>query len=288
MENFNTMKQSLENAKKTNFFFASLKLCIFAIILASIPLPLQSEFIEYVEFEEFEEFATIDIPAEVVMLEHPVEEEIEVIVTQFSRENLIAAQENREDLIALVHTFSEKDYDVIKTDDGYFFVHEDEKLQVCPELKQYIKKGCTAIDYGAGNGVWTVALADLVGCEGKVVAFESHPQLFKEMFWNVALNHIQNAQLFCDDKTLDALNLENVAVIRINADGREDTFLAGASETIKTHKPILIIKMLGGIPLEWADRFVRQEYDKQMDQIHRMGYTTRQIASGDYLALPKN
>ncbi len=251
----------------------------FKFLLLLIALHLHAEFIEYEEFEEFDEFVAID--------EHPVEDQLEVIITPFPKEDLIAAQANREDLIALVHTFSEKDYEVVKTDGGYFFVRENEKLQECPEIKQYVKKGGTAIDYGAGNGVWTVALADLVGREGKVVAFESHPQFFKEIFWNLVLNHIQNAQLFCNEKTLDALELKNVAIIRINADGREDDVLSGASKTIQTQKPILIIKMLGGIPLEWADRYVREEYDNRIDQIKRMGYSMQQIESGHYLALPK-
>lgn len=257
------------------------------LLLLIVTHTLQSEFIEYEEFKEFEEFESIDTPPEKIVLEYPVEDEIEVIITQFHNEELIAAQENREDLIALVNTFSEKGYKVAKTGDGYFFVREDEKLQECLPLQDFVKKGCTAIDYGAGNGVWTVALADLVGREGKVVAFESHPQLFMEMFWNLVLNHIQNAQLFSTEKSLDSLQLENVAIIRINAYGRENDFLNGASKTIQNQKPILIIKMLGGIPLEWADRYVREEYDKRIDQIKSMGYTTRQIESGDYLALPK-
>lgn len=251
----------------------------FFVLLLLITLYLHAEFIEYEEFEEFDEFVSID--------EHLVEDEFVVIITPFPKEDLIAAQENRDDLIALVHTFSEKDYDVVKTDGGYFFVREDEKVQECPELKEYVKKGGTAIDYGAGNGVWTVALADLVGHEGKVIAFESHPELFKEMFWNLVLNHVQNAKVFSNKTSLDALNLDNVALIRINARGHEDDFLKGASKTIQNQKPILIINMLGGIPLEWADRYIREEYDSRIDQIHQMGYTTRQIESGDYLALPK-
>lgn len=234
----------------------------FFVLLLLITLPLCADFSEYEEFEEYEEFHTVDFT--------------ETIITPFPKENLIAAQENREELIALVNAISEE-----------FFAHNDIKLPECSELDQYVKKGGTAIDYGAGNGVWTVVLSDLVGRDGKVVAFESHPQLFKEMFWNLVLNHIQNAQLFCAEKSLDALKLENVSVIRINADGREDDFFKGASKTIQNQKPILIVKMLGGIPLEWADRFVREEYDNRIDQIHRMGYTTQQIASGDYLALPK-
>lgn len=251
-------------------------------------LPLHAEFIEYEEFKEFDEFASIDKPVEeVLVLDHPVEEKVEESITQFPREEIIALQENRDALIALVNTFSESDYEVVKTAEGYFFVRDGEKICECPQLEQYIKKGGLAIDYGAGNGHWTVAMSEWVGSQGKVIAFETEQDLFKEMFWNLILNHVQNVQLFCSTPhELDQLALDNVSLIRINAEGREDLFLKGATKTIQEQKPVLIINMLGGIPPIWFDRYIKESYEDRFKLIHAMGYRTEKMESGEYLALP--
>jgi hypothetical protein len=251
-------------------------------------LPLHAEFIEFEEFDTFDEFSSIDKPVEeVLVLEHPIEEKVEESITQFPRETLIAVQENRDELIALVNTFSESDYKVIKTSEGYFFVREEEKICECPCLEQYIKKGGLAIDYGAGNGHWTVAMSEWVGAQGKVIAFEAEQDLFKELFWNLILNHVQNAQLFCSAPDgLDQLCLENVSLIRINAEGREDCFLKGATKTIQEQKPVIIINMHGGIPPVWFDRYIKESYEERFKLIHAMGYQTEKMESGEYLALP--
>jgi len=257
-------------------------------------LPLHAEFIEYEEFKEFDEFASIEKDVEeVLVLEHPVEEQVEESITQFPREEIIALQENRDALIALVNTFSENEYEVVKTEEGYFFVREDQMVPapLYSAVEKYLKKGGTAIDYGAGNGLWTVAMSEWVGPQGKVIAFEDKQDLFKEMFWNLILNHIQNAQMFCTtleekEKTLDNMGLDNVSLIRINAEGREDLFLKGAAKTIQEQKPVLIINMLGGIPPVWFDRYIKESYEQRFKLIHAMGYRTEKMESGEYLALP--
>lgn len=256
-----------------------------------ITFPLAADFIEFEEFASFQEYMPLEMPSEELALVDEQEEP----PSEFFHEEIIAEQKDRESLIALAHAFSESDYQLVKGDEGYFFIPPNETLQypshLYPLLQGYLRGGGTVVDYGAGNGIWTVALADLVGRDGKVVAFESHPKNFIEMFWNLVLNHIQNAELYCtslDSKemNLDALELDDVSLIRINADGKEDSFLKGATATIRKNRPILIVKILGGIPKDWADRFVLDEYARRLKQIETMGYTTQQINSGEYLALP--
>lgn len=276
----------MESTQRKNAFF--LFFCVFASLRLCV---LHAEFIDFDEFDTFQEFIDFVPSVEELKLEHPVDDRLEESITDYRHDEIIAEQKNRDELIALAYSFSQQNYQLIKTDQGHFFIRPEETLDypthIYPLLERYLKRGGTIVDYGAGNGIWTVALADLVGHEGKVVAFEPHPKDFVEMFWNLVVNHIQNAELYCEKEcSLDALELEKVALIRINADGKEDDFLIGASRTIEKCKPVLIVKMLGGIPYGWADRFVMNEYNRRLKQIEKLGYTTRQISSGEYLALP--
>lgn len=260
-------------------------------------LPLHAEFLEYEEFDELEEFELIDLPIqEDLVTVHPKEDELEAVLPEFVKEDMIAAQENREALLEFIHSFSEKEYQVLSTKEGYFFAKPGQSLAEIPEIDIHIecndKKEVTVVDYGAGNGMWSVALSHLTGRGGKIIAFESHPKLFREMFWNLVLNHVQNVELYCaalgeKEKTLDSLELENVALIRINAGGREDLFLKGARKTIEKQHPILIINMSGGIPAEWGDRYVYEELQKRIEHVSNMGYTTKQLGPSEVLAVPK-
>ena len=63
------------------------------------------------------------------------------------------------------------------------------------ELKlfdKYIQKGDIAIDVGANIGTHTLWLANKVGAEGFVYAFEPQRLLFQTLCANLALNSIQN------------------------------------------------------------------------------------------------
>jgi len=231
--------------------------------------------------------------AEIPLLDE-FEEYEEQFVDLFSDE-LIAHQENRKDLMNYIHQFSEDECHIVETMDAWFYSQEDDFLEDDPKinalLKRYVKEGSIAIDYGADIGMRSVCLSRLVGCKGSVFAFEPNPERFRKLFWNLKLNHVQNAQLFCKvlgekEKALDSLNLENVSFIRINAKGREDVFLKGAGRTIQKNKPILIINVIGGIPVDRTDKFLRKELQERLEKIHKMGYTTQRINEREYLALP--
>jgi FkbM family methyltransferase len=58
------------------------------------------------------------------------------------------------------------------------------------------KPGSTAIDVGANVGMYTVALATRIGSAGKVLAFEPVPQTSHRLRENLALNGLENVEVF--------------------------------------------------------------------------------------------
>jgi FkbM family methyltransferase len=55
-------------------------------------------------------------------------------------------------------------------------------------LKDLVKPGMRVLDIGANMGFYTLLLADLVGPDGHVTAFEAHPNLFDLLARNVEVN----------------------------------------------------------------------------------------------------
>ena len=82
------------------------------------------------------------------------------------------------------------------------------------------------------------------------------------------------------------MELEDVSLIRIDANGRENLILKGAEKTIQRCKPVLILNMLGGIAIERGDRFIKQEMDRRISDIRKMGYNLQRIEGSWYLGLP--
>jgi FkbM family methyltransferase len=58
--------------------------------------------------------------------------------------------------------------------------------------RQVIAEGDTVLDVGAHHGAWTLALADMVGPSGSVVALEPFPETFEILLANVRSNDVQN------------------------------------------------------------------------------------------------
>jgi len=147
---------------------------------------------------------------------------------------------------------------------------------------QMIKPGSLVLDIGAHIGVHTVYLAQAVGPEGRVLAFEPQRILFQTLCGNLALSNIRNAHCWnmavgaqagtitlppfdclqpeqiagaplgidADDEeldsvpliTIDSLKLPQCHLINIGTDGMETDILAGARQTIEQFKPIIYIE----------------------------------------------
>jgi FkbM family methyltransferase len=69
--------------------------------------------------------------------------------------------------------------------------YDSKELQVVSRL---ILPGDVVFDIGANIGYWTIALSELVGRSGKVVAFEPDPENFRILTENVRLNHATNVE----------------------------------------------------------------------------------------------
>lgn len=59
-------------------------------------------------------------------------------------------------------------------------------------LKDTLKPGMTFVDVGAHVGYFTLLASSLVGSEGKVFAFEPHPDNFELLQLNITANHASN------------------------------------------------------------------------------------------------
>jgi FkbM family methyltransferase len=79
--------------------------------------------------------------------------------------------------------------------------------------RQVTAEGDTVLDVGAHHGAWTLALADMVGPAGLVVALEPFPETFEILSENVRSNDLQN--IVC----LDVAALEEPLACRMETGG---------------------------------------------------------------------
>ncbi|MCH8829501.1 MAG: FkbM family methyltransferase [Planctomycetes bacterium] len=144
---------------------------------------------------------------------------------------------------------------------------------------QILSAGQVVVEAGANIGVHSLFFARKVGETGRVLAFEPQRMAFQTLCGNMALNSITNA--FCwnmalgatsgemtvpcldprqptnfggialgtdpDDEivtvtTIDALNLPQCDLIKVDVEGMEEEVLRGAVQTIEKHKPLLYVE----------------------------------------------
>jgi len=81
-----------------------------------------------------------------------------------------------------------------KNDSLRLSVHTHEPLEV-EIIKQEVGGGDMVLDIGAHIGYFTLIFAHLVGEQGKVFAFEPHPESFALLQKNIEVNHYRNVIL---------------------------------------------------------------------------------------------
>lgn len=198
-------------------------------------------------------------------------------------------------------------------------------LMVVPSILPHIKEGDWVIDAGAAIGDHTHAYLRKVGPTGKVFAFEPSPEFFKclthncptaicfeKALWDRECDlyiwfepgNVGGSQLV-DRKpnnpkvewfgpvhsiTLDSLNLERVNLIKLDLEGSEMFALNGMRETIKKHRPKLIVEI---------NKAALRTYGLTPKQLHslinELGYSQKSICNQpgadceicDVLCLPK-
>ncbi len=186
-------------------------------------------------------------------------------------------------------------------------------------IQKYTVPGTVVLDIGAHIGTHTLILANAVGDNGHVLAFEPQPKIFRELFFNMHLNGIKNVSYFWAGvgshegeielspftngneggtglyggtgsfvqlMTIDSLKLENVSLMKIDVEGQENQVLAGAKETILRCRPVILIEIMGGNEIATASQEVREMIQNTIKILESMNYTVRQIQIHDYLALP--
>jgi FkbM family methyltransferase len=149
----------------------------------------------------------------------------------------------------------------------------ERELALLPFL---VPRNCTAVDVGANLGIYTEALVRL-GVQ--VVAIEPNPPwaadlsaMFKDVrvirgaasnapgrtalrvptsvsyagMATIETNNLLQGQkvgeVMVDVFTIDSLDLPDVGFIKIDVEGHEDAVLEGATETIRTHRPNLLVE----------------------------------------------
>lgn len=144
-------------------------------------------------------------------------------------------------------------------------------------IGQFLREGDLVIDAGANIGALTIPLAQQVGRNGSVLAFEPQRLVFQLLCANLALNGIYNVdarQIALGDTqgivripdihpdvlenfggveagagtavvqvaTIDSLQLERCALIKADVEGMESKLVAGAAATIKRLRPTLYLE----------------------------------------------
>lgn len=156
-------------------------------------------------------------------------------------------------------------------------------------ISQLVSDGDTVIDVGANVGHYTLHLAKCVGAQGRVVAFEPIPQTFNILSSNVRAMHAYNVTLLnmaassargsaCMDlptlesglenyyqaaigsagryrvmcMPIDDMQLPEVKLIKIDAEGHDWEVLKGAEQTIMRSRPTLVVEIgMNGPEAQW-------------------------------------
>lgn len=197
---------------------------------------------------------------------------------------------NPHEIIAYIQEFPYSDYKVHSVPElGQFYL--DAKVDVIKDrlregvlwerhlqtlIRNFNLEKSIVLDIGAHIGTHTLAMAHAVGPDGLVFAFEPQPKIFRELFFNISLNNIQNVKFFwagvgdrdgsielsplsfenegetvleggtgkwVDIVMIDSLNLDNVSLIKIDVEGMEEAVIEGARRTILRNRPIILIEI---------------------------------------------
>jgi FkbM family methyltransferase len=226
-------------------------------------------------------------------------------------------------LVKYVEAFPKADYKIVSSGQYRFYVdpvkdatkdvlrdNQPWEPHVQEQLRQLIKPGDVVLDVGANIGAHTTLMADLVGKDGVVYAFEPRWNLYRELVQNLRLNGTKNVvplrfaigdgsgviELKGTDsqatpsraelRTLDSFHFQPVNLLRIDVEGYEDHVLAGAAETVKKNQPPILIEMMGGNDYTTASEEVRRRIEHTKGLLAALGYRTRKTWRHDYLAVP--
>ena len=198
-------------------------------------------------------------------------------------------------------------------------------------IEAHIVPDSVALDLGAHMGTHTLLMGRLVGAAGQVYAFEPQRKMFRELRRNIRLNGLEGTVTALryalgarndvvemnpseaqneggvgvghggdrvELRTLDSFGIENVSLLKIDVEGFEDAVLAGAAQTIRASRPVILIEILGGVNHLTASAEERERIDATISTIEQFGYQIELMQAigpwrrhwpnrHDYIALPR-
>ncbi len=191
------------------------------------------------------------------------------------------------------------------------------KPQLQRLIAQRVRPGSTALDVGAHIGEQTVAMAWAVGPQGRVYAFEPQRKLYRELHYNLQLNHLSNIVPLrfalgdapaviesprgtarredgigpggerVESRSIDSFGFHDVSFIKVDVDGFEDHVLAGARQTITRDRPTLIVGIQGDSNFDTARPELRAKIVHTIQSLEQLGYVVTRQGIADYLAAPR-
>jgi hypothetical protein len=151
------------------------------------------------------------------------------------------------------------------------------------ELERLLRPGDIVIDVGAGNGLYALRAAELVGPTGRVLALEPDEEAFRRLTVNPELTVCPWARTFraaAGDRdgagdgtlTLDSLvareNLWRINLIRIGVAGVEPRVIAGAARLLCRLRPTVVFECAGYL----NNAGVRASVDETLDLLAEANY----------------
>jgi FkbM family methyltransferase len=188
-------------------------------------------------------------------------------------------------------------------------------------LEEHVEPGSVVVEVGAHIGTHTVPIARLVGPWGRVYSFEPQRKIYRELHHNLALNGVTNVVALryaagsgdtriiemnpatsgneggtgvgaggdrAELRTVDSFRFERVSVLKIDVEHYENEVLAGAVDTIRRNRPVIVIEIMGGEDYETASPEVMEQIQATWKTLEALDYTVRPVFKHDYVALPNS
>ena len=191
--------------------------------------------------------------------------------------------------------------------DREIFLHGEFESRTTELVREFVKPGMNVLDVGANFGYFTLILARLVGPTGRVFAFEPTRAYRERLLWHLKQNDVTDRVVVLDyglsdkdetrvihigdssatlhpaadeaakgsetirlrplDRVADELALPRIDLVKVDIDGHEPFFLAGAKEFLAARRPALVMEFSQNNLATFGSDVVALK-----DQLERLGY----------------